>query len=211
MRTMHFNADDISAKPSPATSRLLAANDGGLRDGTWFNSAFWVYGKSRGQMLVFDDQTAYGIQAYDKFITKSYPHDIFTPGKGYRLLAADIRSGAADASGKRGKRRSGKSTPVSKWEQRVAVRGQAMVVTNRHLFLAGAPDVVDENDPWAAFENRKGCVLSVFSKENGEKLGELSLDAVPVYDGLAAANGRLYLSAQNGTVVCMGSRSKTPE
>jgi hypothetical protein len=204
MRTMRFDAEDISAPATKAASPLLAANDGGLRDGTWFNSAFWVYGKSRGQMLVFDDQTAYAIHAYDKFVTKSYPHDIFTPGKGYRLFATNIGSSPPIASGKPGKRRGGKSAPAAKWTQRVAVRGQAMVVTDHHLYLAGAPDVVDEKDPWATFENREGGVLNVFSKADGEKLGELPLDSAPVYDGMAAASGRLYLSTLSGKVLCLG-------
>jgi outer membrane protein assembly factor BamB len=204
MRTMRFNPDDISEAGAPATNRLLAANDGGLRDGTWFNSAFWVYGNSRGQMLVFDEQTVYSIQAYNKFVTKSYPHDIFTPGQGYRLLAADIRSRPPAATGRLGKRRGGKPAPAVKWERRIAIRGEAMVLTNQHLYLAGAPDVVDEKDPWAAFENRKGGVLNVFSKQEGEKLGEFPLDSTPVYDGMAAAGGRIYLSSENGTMICFG-------
>jgi hypothetical protein len=208
MRTMRFSPHDISQSGGGTTKSLLAANDGGLRDDTWFNSAFWALGKNRGQMLVFDDRTVYTIQAYDKFVTKSYPHDIFTPGKGYLLRAVDVRSSAPAASGKRDKRRGGKATPAAKWEQRVAVRGQAMVLTNQHLYLAGAPDVVDETDPWAAFENREGGVLNVFSKQDGEKLGEYVIESAPVYDGMAAASGRVHLSLQNGTVVCMGGGRK---
>ena len=37
------------------------------------------------------------------------------------------------------------------------------------------------------------------------KVGErtLTLDAPPVHDGLAAAYGRLYVSARNGKLVCL--------
>ena len=47
-------------------------------------------------------------------------------------------------------------------------------MTKGHLILAGAPDVVDKNDPWAAFDGRKGGQLQVRAKDSGEKLVELS-------------------------------------
>jgi hypothetical protein len=31
------------------------------------------------------------------------------------------------------------------------------------------------------------------------------LDTIPVFDGLIAANGRLYISQANGTVACLAS------
>ncbi len=204
MRTMQFPADDITDYQVEGPGKHLVANDGGLLDGTWFNSAFWMYLKSRAQMLVFDDSTVYGIQAYEKFVTKSYPHDIFTPGKGYRLFAAGMKSGAPGTAGKQRKRGKGKTGPSIKWDGRTSVRAQAMVVTDQHLYLAGTPDVVDENDPWAAFDGRKGGVLEVFTKEDGKKLGEYRLESAPAHDGMAAANGRLYLSLKNGSVVCYG-------
>ncbi len=205
MRTMRLDPGNISDYRVAGEGKYLSANDGGFLDGTWFNSAFWVYLKSRAQMLVFDEESVYGIRAYDKFVTKSYPHDIYTPGKGYRLFSADLGAAAPSASAKRNKRRGGKKAPSVKWEERVSVRGQAMVLTDQHLFLAGAPDVVDENDPWAAFENRKGGALVVFSKENGEKLVEYRLDSVPINDGMAAADGRIYVSLKDGSIICFGS------
>jgi len=195
MRTMRFNPDDVSQHTQARGGALLAANDGGLLDPTWFNSTFWTLGNHRGQMLAFDDATVYGIKAYRKFVTKSYPHDIFTPGTGYRLFAT--KKGTQLFSG-----RKRAASPRSMWETRVAVRARALVVSDRHLWLAGAPDVVDENDPWAVFEGRRGGVLAVFSKEDGRKLAEQRLDSTPVYDGMAAARGRLFLSTADGNVVC---------
>jgi len=204
MRSMRFPPDDISQYHVPKEGRFLAANDGGLLDPTWFNSAFWTYLKSRAQMLVFDEKTVYGIAAYEKFVTKSYSHDIFTPGQGYRLFAADIGTASPGASNQSGKRAGDKTTSSLKWQERVSVRGHAMVLTGEHVYLAGAPDVVDEKDPWAAFEGRKGGALEVFSKDNGQRLSESRLDSIPVHDGMAAANGKLYISLQEGNLVCYG-------
>jgi hypothetical protein len=47
-----------------------------------------------------------------------------------------------------------------------------------------------------------GAVLLAVSK-SGERLAEWKLDSLPVFDALAAANGKLYYSAMDGTVRCM--------
>jgi len=206
MRNMRFNPDDVSQHTHARGGRLLAANDGGLLDPTWFNSTFWTLGNHRGQMLAFDEASVYGIKAYSKFVTKSYPHDIFTPGTGYRLFAAKkgtpLFSGPTRRNSAKPAGRKRAASASSRWEIGVAVRARALVVTDRQVWLAGVPDVVDEKDPWAAFEGREGGVLAVFSKEDGRKLGEQRLDSLPVYDGMAAAHGRLFLSTTDGGVVC---------
>ena len=67
----------------------------------------------------------------------------------------------------------------------------------------GCADVVVEGDPYAAFEGRKGAVLQVFSTKDGSQIGSHSLTSPPAFDGMAAANGRLYLATQDGKVLCM--------
>ena len=39
---------------------------------------------------------------------------------------------------------------------------------------------------------------------DGTKLSELKLDAPPVFDGMAAAGGKLYLSCLDGKLRCFG-------
>ena len=51
--------------------------------------------------------------------------------------------------------------------------------------------------------NGKGGKLLLLSTANGEKLSEIDLDIVPVFDGMAAAGGQLFVSFTDGTVVCM--------
>jgi hypothetical protein len=79
-----------------------------------------------------------------------------------------------------------------------------MVLAGENLFVAGPPDVVDPDDPMAAFEGRSGAVLRAYSKSDGNALNEQKLDSPPVFDGLIAAEGRLYMSLVDGTVLCMG-------
>ena len=48
----------------------------------------------------------------------------------------------------------------------------------------------------------KGGRLWAVSAANGTKLSELALDAPPVFDGMAAGGGRIFLSTQDGKLLC---------
>ncbi len=76
------------------------------------------------------------------------------------------------------------------------------------LFAAGSPNVVDPQDPLAALEGRRAAKLWIVAADDGEKLAEYQLDAPPVFDGLIAAHGRLYVSTTDGHVVCLDGSSK---
>ena len=41
-------------------------------------------------------------------------------------------------------------------------------------------------------------------KQTGEKIAEYRLEHLPVFDGMAAAEGSLFIPLKDGTVVCMG-------
>ncbi|MBI5085100.1 MAG: hypothetical protein HZB13_10950, partial [Acidobacteria bacterium] len=92
------------------------------------------------------------------------------------------------------------------WSKRVPVRIRAMVLSPDRLFAAGPPDVVDPKDPLGAFEGRKGAVLYVLNSASGEKLAEHALPAPHVFNGTAAAQERLFLSGEDGSVTCFGAR-----
>ncbi len=79
-----------------------------------------------------------------------------------------------------------------------------MVRAGDTIFVAGSPDVVDPNDPHGAWEGRKGGVLAAFATGDGKKLAEYKLPAPPVWDGMAAAQGKLMVSLENGQVICFG-------
>jgi len=95
---------------------------------------------------------------------------------------------------------------------------RAMVLAGKTLFVAGPQDVADELKAFykpddaenrsalakqdSVLEGRQGAVLYAVSASDGEKLAEYKLDSLPVWDGMAAANGRLYLATKNGKVLC---------
>lgn len=101
-----------------------------------------------------------------------------------------------------------------------AVHGRAMALAKDTVFVAGPPNFIDErrayrlpDDPdvraklelqQEALEGRHGGVLWAVAKADGKLMARYRLDAVPVFDGLAAAGGRLYLSTIDGRVLCLG-------
>ncbi len=89
------------------------------------------------------------------------------------------------------------------WSLYLPVRVRAMVPAGQRLFVAGPPDVVEPDDPLGAFEGRKGGLLWVFSATSGERLAEYELAAPPVFNGMAAARSRLFLTTVDGRLTCM--------
>jgi hypothetical protein len=80
-----------------------------------------------------------------------------------------------------------------------------MVLAGDKLFIAGPPDIIPKGDSLAAFEGRKGADFWAVSALTGEKLSEIQhLKSPPVYDGLIAAQGCLYISTTDGRVHCFG-------
>ncbi len=79
-----------------------------------------------------------------------------------------------------------------------------MVLTADRLFVAGPPDVIDPKDPLGAFEGRKGGLLYTIDSASGEKLAEHTLPSPPVFNGAAAAHGRLYIADEHGNITCFG-------
>jgi hypothetical protein len=103
---------------------------------------------------------------------------------------------------------------LEKWQSMVPLRIRAMVlaqsVSSRPatnlLFAAGLPDVIDPEDPLASFEGRKGSLLNVYSAKDGSLLKSTPLASAPAFDGMIAANGRIYMATNNGKLLCMAAR-----
>ena len=194
--------------------RMLAT--GGFLDDTWFNRTYWMYSKvwpgfyiahlgaKTGDLLVVDSATTYAVQAYP---SRNIHSPLFAPAtKGYLLFADDNANEPVldDRTRDRDKGMGFTRLAPPKWFQWVPVRIRAMVAAGPTLFVAGPPDVADNADPYAAFEGRKGALLWSVAAADGKKLAEIKLDAEPVFDGLIAAGGRLFMTTRDGRLLCMG-------
>jgi len=82
------------------------------------------------------------------------------------------------------------------------MHARGMIVGKDTLFVAGP--LGDWLSSAAVYDGKEGVVLAAISTDDGKTLSEHKLPASPVYDGMSAAGGRLYISLQNGDVVCWG-------
>ena len=141
---------------------------------------------------------------------------------GANAAAGKFKRGMKFAGGKAG----GKKQPASgsfvkkKWESDIPLYARAMALAGKTLFVAGPPDLINEEetfkkimdkDPKVAEEllrqneallGEQGGILWVADATTGKKLSEIRLETLPAWDGLAAANGRLFLSTVDGKVIC---------
>ena len=186
----------MNVSNSGAKEGLRLRTTAGYLDSSWFNRTAWVAGHARSSgMMTLGEDIAIGTDVYGSNSRES----VFTPAGGaYRLMCLPTKAPT-------GKKPTGKRPPRGKplWQQTINIRTAAMVRAGDNVFIAGAPDVVDDADPHAAWEGRKGGMLAVFATKDGKRLNELKLAAPPVWDGMAASNGRLYVSQTDGVVVCL--------
>jgi outer membrane protein assembly factor BamB len=182
------------ADENSSASSQRAFSTAGLLDDSCFSRVGWTTGTKAGKvragagakvadLLVFNGQSIFTFRTLRQGGFGGW----FLPGTGaYELAALDAASGKA------------------RWTLKIPIRVQAIAAAGQTLFAAGPRDVVDPKDPWASIEGRAGSVLWVFAASDGKKLAEYALDAAPSWDGLAAANNRLFLSTLDGKVICFG-------
>jgi len=175
---------------------------GGYLDSEWFNRTFWKIGRAQttGPMVLGDD-VVFGVEPF----TSRSRDVLFQPGrKAYRLRCLSISTPAGARNASRGKqKRNRPAGPKTVWDQPVDIRVTSMVRAGDTIFVAGAPDIVDADDPHGAWEGRKGGVLAAFAAVDGAPLARIELPSPPVWDGMAAARGRLLIALCDGTLVCL--------
>ena len=191
----------------------------GFLDGTPHHRTYWTIpqtggftGKTRvsapsGDILAVDGKQYYEVRGF-----AVHRHSYFDPRvKGYKLVAGTLRD--ADAASKNAaKKRKGKNRPAGatdsgeRWSTNIPLTGRAMLLAGDVLFVAGTPAYFPPRNPVAkyeqAYEGKLGGILWAASAGDGSKLSEYKLDAAPVWDGMAATSGRLYISTADGKITC---------
>jgi len=182
-----------------------------------------------GRPLVFDEERVYGYGRLAKYYRWTTPLEfhLFATNKRPQLAEAGTERKPIRKGGKRvGSRTLSVTRFVPDWSDEVSVQVNSMVLTDGALFAAGPPDVEDEEqsvktlldretqkklaEQAAAFDGKRGALLIAVSPDDGEKLAAYRLDFVPRFDGLIAANGRLYVSTLGGEVHCVSNERGRP-
>lgn len=189
----------------PAMFRVLSSS--AYTDASWFNRNEWIAGKARTSgLMVMNGDSAYGTEVY-RSISRE---DVYAVGqRAYRLTAFRLNGDPAKNQqnlAQKTRSRMGVKKVPQRWQIRPPIRISAMTVAGDTLFIAGPPDTVDSENPLAAFDGQAGGILWALSTTDGSRLAEYRLDAPPVWDGMIAACGRLYISVTDGHVLCMGPK-----
>jgi outer membrane protein assembly factor BamB len=222
---------DREAAPLEKGASHLFSPTGFLDDSGWHRS-YWIFGTRfytgyrdwfragrevpAGRPLVFDDSRVYGFALKPEYYYWSTPLE-------YHLFASSREPKIVPSPEKH--------TRVPEWGQRqiqydwskgAPLRARSMVLAGDALFVAGPRGVLDEERGYAradeaaaraelakqadALAGHKGGLLLALSREDGSTLAEWPLDSPPVWDGMAVADGRLYLATVDGHVVCFAGR-----
>jgi outer membrane protein assembly factor BamB len=196
-----------------AGAHLFSAGD--LLDGSGFHRVHMIYGKSyvggatsnheapnyapAGVILAFDDSAVYGFGRQQNYYrwTQGLKFHVFSAGK--TAPPAGVGKTAGD------KVRFNWSMPDP------SVYATAIALTPTRLFLAGPPAITvspyksaeaaqEDLDRW---QGRKGGKVVVYATADGAVLAECPLPSQPVWDGLIATEGRLYIGLADGSIVCL--------
>jgi hypothetical protein len=154
-----------------------------------------------GRILVTDDATVFG---YGRRNVRG------NTLSGYHLFRADKRVEVIDRKLKNNNVALAEQQKPAKviyhWSRDVPLLVRAMALTADTIFAAGpimAPEDAGTNEP--SFDESGPAVLMAFSTRDGHSLARVPIDAQPVFDGLALAYGKVYMSTIDGNVVCMGA------
>jgi len=173
-----------------------------------------------GRLLVLDDESIYGF-GRNQYIHHGAHVGIdgatifhFKPQQDaqrrfttYRAFAVDRTASRAqqpaDAAARRKRAAASRQAKKYRWTGQPPVLARAMVLAGNNLLLAGPPDIFSSEEPAATFEGKRGGLLCVLSAADGSELAKYDLDSPPVFDGMAAAGGRLYMATTGGEVLCL--------
>ncbi len=222
----YFTFDRNGKRTETKEPRLFGIT--GFLGEDWFVRSYWIIGTqigagwggwanaantyASGRLLCFNQDMVYG---YGRQKVAGGP-------TGHRADAYHLfgmpRKAAAATKDKRGKKRP--SRPIPTWSDRSSLLGRALVAGDALLAVAGPPDVgqrvpgklefADEAEAMARFSGGEGALLRIVRSSDGKKISECSLTAVPVFDGMSAAAGRLYVALRDGSLVCFETGEGTP-
>jgi hypothetical protein len=105
------------------------------------------------------------------------------------------------------------------WKTSAPLRAKALVKTRKVVFVAGPEDHLDEESVFQGLRleenkrllqkqnesltSRKGGKLLAVSVRDGSTDQIVDLESPPVWDGMAAAYGKLFICCRDGSVIAL--------
>jgi len=194
----------------------------------WFVRSYWLLGTdvragwggwasgdetTFGRIMTFDDKNAYGYGRV-KIASAAVGHQ----ADDYHLFGVKkvlVQTGLRKTRNRNKTEKSDadvQKKPAPFWADTQSLIVRAMVLTKDKLIVAGPPDLRQKESHILAYKNdkealanfmgEKGVFLRVLSTADGQTLSEGPLEAMPVFDGMSAAQGRIFVSLKNGQLQC---------
>jgi len=203
-------------------------NDAWMHRANWTLGGETSYRNPFGKLLVFDGEVAYGAQnrySWRKASPWLWPKDhkgskhqhysLYKPGMfpvGVRLFAqrnAPVEAGKIEMPDRerlpkefaRWGNPAMSSAVGHLWTSELSCQVRAMVATDHVLFVAGRKDSVAIYPEHKTPDTGQPVLMAIDTK-TGRQIAEYKLPAAPSFDGLIAAHGNLFISLQNGDVLC---------
>jgi hypothetical protein len=215
----HLAYDPQSLEPREAKRHVYSP--AGFLNGDWWHRTYWIDGTHfysgyigwyfagrealAGRLLAFSDTLLCGYGYRPEFYRGSSERQ-------YHLFAADRSAQPpqpppdyARANRDYPHSGAGRFAMSFLWSRNAPLVVRAMVLSRDRLFAAGPPARALRRV--AEFRGGAGAVLVAIDAQNGETLAEYALDAPPEFDGMAAAQGRLYLSLEGGRLLCLDAQT----
>lgn len=195
-------------------------------------SGWWRVGNEvpSGRILSYDDEFIFGFgrSAYNGGNTGQWrggeKYQLFAVNRKQPTNASQTNQPAQDRREKSPPKKKGKrpKAPTKRkapnlWETEVPLLATSLATSKDAIYLAGPPNMfqakgasgetalhlIDTKAALAAWEGKKGGILYGASTKDGKKIVQIDLPAPTVFDGMAAANGSLYLALKNGEILCV--------
>jgi hypothetical protein len=197
----------------------------------WFIRAYWLYGTNTGagyfrwanmkssdsgkvpagRILSFDDRRMYGYGRVQHSGSWTGHR-----GDSYHLFCSmKFSENPSPQAARRGSAKA--KDPAAEaftWSGNHALIVRSMVLTPDKLIVAGMADLARKDESGRSFSNpeeglaamagQRDGRLTMISTADGTKIREIQLSSPPVFDGLIAAEGHLFLSTMDGRLICMG-------
>lgn len=218
MRHLAFDPQTLETRQP----RAHLYSPSGFLNNDWWHRTYWILGSHfysgyigwyfagrevpAGRLLVVDDASVCGFGYKPAFYRGSTERQ-------YHLFALDRAKQRAQpapdyerANREYGPAGEGRTYVQLRWSRDVSLLVRAMVRAGDVLFIAGPPEKALRSH--LAFEGKDGSILQAVSALTGDTLSEFRFDSLPVFDGMATADGRLYLATQDGRLLCAGESAR---
>jgi len=228
---LYVNGKPVASAPAPSLITVNPAE--GMQIGTDIESLVGDYAQNFNLTGILDEVKVFQWKADSKRLAQgslvlSYTFEDGNAADVSGNKAHGTPTDVVSAAGRNGKGMKFTGAPRGPadylvdlhWTQDLPLHARAIVLAGDKIILAGPDDLVNEEeamkkvfapevrrqmaDQVAALRGEKGALLWIASTVDGKKVAQYRLDSPPVFDGMAAANRKLYVTTLDGHVQCLG-------